>query len=136
MEGLGATLAKDANDMLRTLCGGEARNFMQSVATGAIPTYKLRVNAARVCERVISLCVGDIDFFPRRQGEDPSVKAIGIEQASKFGTWHGRRFVHHGDRLYGTPIEEDPLATDLPLVELLDIAAQDCLGKREWLWPR
>ena len=86
MEGLGATLAKDANDMLRALSSGEARYFMQNVAAGAIPAYELCVNSACMSERLISLCIGDVDFFPRRQDEDLTVKAIGIEQALEFGT--------------------------------------------------
>ena len=41
MEGLGATLAEDANDMLSALSGGEARYFMECVSTEAVPAYEL-----------------------------------------------------------------------------------------------
>ena len=81
MEGLGATLAEDSNDMLRALESWESRYFMEGVATGTVPAYELRVYPARVGERVISLRVGDVDRLPWRQDEDSVVKAIRVEQA-------------------------------------------------------
>ena len=55
-------------------------------------------------ERVISLRIGDVDLLPRRQDEDLTVKAIGIEQKPKFRTGMGdasapwRQTLRHLDR--------------------------------------
>ena len=136
MEGLGATLAEDSNDMVRALRNGEPRYFVKDVATGTVPADELFVNSACVSKRVIPLRIGCVDRLPRWQDEHPTVKAICIEQALKLRAWYGGRFVHHCDGLDCASIEEDPLAAMLLLHVLLGIATQDLLSKGERLRPR